>query len=441
MRKLFSIILPASLLTATGALAQTTSLSPYSRYGIGDLNLQINAAQTGMGGLSTGFAANNFLNLSNPAANAFLEKPVFDFATKTETLTLSSSNESKKLRTTYINHFAYAFPVKNKFCFSVGLVPYSRIGYSLTASETINDSTSASYQYKGSGGINRAFVGSALKLFNRNDSTVLSVGFNMNYMFGSIKKEARVFFPSSQNYFDAKEVIYTSIKDLAFDLGAYFSFYPNRAKSLKVNVGASYGIGTQLKTSQEQLIETFYSYYSGTEYAIDTVLSRINNSGSIDLPSSYSIGASVVYKNKWVFGADYRSQNWSGFSQNLATSTILASIKNSSQFGLGIQFTPKPNPGPKANFFTLINYRVGFRGEKGYAEVKGMQLAGTAWTAGIGVPFKRSNSLSRINVSYELLTRGTTNNGLLQEKYGNLVIGISIAPNNIDRWFYKRKYD
>ncbi len=441
MRKSLITLSLLTLLTGTKVSAQTTALSPYSRYGIGDISPFTNAAQVGMGGLSTGFASNNFTNLSNPAANVFLDKPIFDFAVKSQQVTISTDADSRKLKTTYINHFAYAFPVKNKFCLSVGLVPYSRIGYTTTSTEALNDSATVTYKYKGSGGINKAFIGSAYKLLNRKDSTVLSIGFNLNYVFGTMHKEARTYFPSDQNYNDSKEVLYTSVRDVSFDLGSYFSFYPNPSKSLKVNFGATLGIGTKLRSSQEQLLETFFTSYGGAEYAIDTIVYQKTEGGSIKLPTAISLGSSIVYKDKWVLGIDYRTQNWSSFTQNLSSNVILDNITNSSQILLGVQFTPRPNAAPKSNFFTLINYRAGYRMEKTYVVVKGEQISGNAFSVGLGIPLKRSNSLSRINISYESFTRGTTANSLLKEQYSNFVIGVSIAPSNIDRWFYKRKYD
>ncbi len=442
LKSLKSTLTIALLSTCTwlNTTAQTTSLSPYSRYGIGDLNLSASTQQLGMGGIGVGFAANNFINLANPAANSFLDKPVFDFAIKRQSLTLSNSTDSRLLETTYINHFAYAFPVKNKFCLTAGLVPFSRMGYELTNSEALTDSTSVNYNYKGRGGFNKAFLGTAYKVYNHNDSSVLSIGFNLNFMFGTLRKDDRAIF-TNDDYFSTRKTTYTSVRDLAFDLGAYYTFYPSSAKDVKINVGAAYGFSTKLNATQEAILESYESTLQGNEYVIDTAKYVLDEKGSISLPATLSFGTSAVFKNRWVIGVDYRQQQWSKFSQSLATTALKSSLKNSSQLSVGLQYTPKPFAAPKTNFFLLMNYRLGYRMEKTYTVIKGTQIGGQAFTAGIGIPLKRSNSLSRINIGYELFTRGTTNNGLLKENYSNLIIGVSISPSSMDRWFYKRKYD
>lgn len=437
---LAALVVAMMVFANTTVVAQTTNLSPYSRYGLGDMNTSVTAAQFGMGGLGSGYADNTFVGLSNPATTAFLARTTFDFGLRYSGLTMSSNSESQKLSTTYVNHFIYAFSVKEKYCLTAGMVPYTRFGYTINDSYLV-DSTEVNMKYTGTGGINRAFLGNAYKVYNHKDSTVLSIGLNMNFLFGTLNQQSRAYFPTGANYFNTRNQIYSNVHDISFDLGTYFSFYPNKAKNLKVNLGAVYSFATNLRTSQEVLNETFITNTFGNEFPVDTVSFYSDNKGSISLPQSFSIGASVLYDNRWVFGIDYRTQSWSNFSQNLNNTIIKDDLKNSSQLSVGIQFTPKQLQVVKSSVFNYINYRVGFRMDNTYIQVRNSQIKGTALTAGLGIPLKRSNSLTRINLGYEMSTRGTTDNNLLKEKYSTFVIGLSLSPSNIDRWFYKRKYD
>lgn len=441
-RSLLAVAITAMISFASGsASAQNTNLSPYSRFGLGDINPSLTTAQFGMGGLGTGYADNAFVNLSNPAAGAFLSKTLFDFGLKTSSVELTTSTQSQKLSTTYINHFVYAFPVKNKYCLTAGLVPYTRVGYRVNDKTAINDSTTANFVYTGNGGLNRAFIGNSYKVLNIKDSTVLSFGLNINFMFGTIDKESRAYFPENQYFFNTKSTVYTTVHDLSFDMGTYFSFYPNKLKPVKVNVGATYSLATSLRATQEIHKETFVTNIVGNEFTVDTIQYLKDNNGSITLPQSLSLGASVVINNRWIIGADYRAQDWSTFKQDLNSTVIKDDLRNATQLSAGIQFTPKPLVVGKSSFFNFMNYRVGFRSESNYIQVRNTQIKGNAFSAGIGIPLRKSNSLTRINIGYEYMSRGTTSNNLIKENYSTFMFGVSLAPVTADRWFYKRKYD
>jgi hypothetical protein len=48
-----------------------------------------------------------------------------------------------------------------------------------------------------------------------------------------------------------------------------------------------------------------------------------------------------------------------------------------------------------------------------------------------------AKSKSKVNIGAEWLQRGTVENGLVQENYFRLYIGVSFA----DKWFYRYRYD
>ena len=54
---------------------------------------------------------------------------------------------------------------------------------------------------------------------------------------------------------------------------------------------------------------------------------------------------------------------------------------------------------------------------------------------GLGLPL--GNRLSNLNVGFEYGKKGTTTNGLLEEKYFNLRLSLSLN----DKWFKKRIID
>jgi hypothetical protein len=61
---------------------------------------------------------------------------------------------------------------------------------------------------------------------------------------------------------------------------------------------------------------------------------------------------------------------------------------------------------------------------------------------GVGFPLTMiKNSNTNINFGANLGNLGTTENGLIKEKYLGIFVGLSITPGNGDLWFLKRKYD
>lgn len=75
-RLLFTILFSSLTLLST---AQTGSLSPYSRYGIGDILPEGFTTNSSMGGIGAGILSGNQINFINPASYAFDTITIFDF--------------------------------------------------------------------------------------------------------------------------------------------------------------------------------------------------------------------------------------------------------------------------------------------------------------------------------------------------------------------------
>src|ERR1700704_6029576 len=102
------------VLFSTHASAQTSSGSPYSRYGIGDLQFGGFTKNMGMGGVSFGHSPLYNLNLSNPASYSSLALTTFETAVNLNFIQLKTSSKSQKISNAYLSYFAFGFPVKSK---------------------------------------------------------------------------------------------------------------------------------------------------------------------------------------------------------------------------------------------------------------------------------------------------------------------------------------
>ncbi len=73
--------------------------------------------------------------------------------------------------------------------------------------------------------------------------------------------------------------------------------------------------------------------------------------------------------------------------------------------------------------------------------VGGKQLDEIGMSFGISLPVMGSSTRSRLNFGAELGDRGTTDNGLIQERYAAVYIGVTITPDIREQWFKKRRIE
>ncbi len=160
----------------------------------------------------------------------------------------------------------------------------------------------------------------------------------------------------------------------------------------------------------------------------DTIFKEEAATGTVVSPASWKVGFSFARRDKWGIMADVKATNWNDF-------TALGrkdSLRNSLSYHLGFSYIPDSK---SKNILGRIEYRVGGRYEKSNLAVFGTGVDVTALTFGAGIPMGRTRS--RLNVGAEWMQRGTTENGLIQENYFRVFVGITFA----DKWFYRYRYD
>lgn len=60
---------------------------------------------------------------------------------------------------------------------------------------------------------------------------------------------------------------------------------------------------------------------------------------------------------------------------------------------------------------------------------------------GFGIPLNVNSTNTSLNLGATFGKMGTTESGLIEEKYIGFYFGISIIPDRNELWFVKRKYD
>ncbi len=435
----FWLLLIASIF-ATQSIAQTNTKSPYSFYGIGDLESNNFAQGLAMGDLKYGLSLPYQFNLGNPASTAALKLPVFQAGVKFNTTTTTSADASQKNANGYFRHFAIGLPVSDRWGLAFGLMPFSASGYSIIENSVDFNLGNVTRSYRGDGGINHAFVNVAYTPIKR-DSSNLSIGITPAYYFGTLRRESTILFDNNSNAYNTVINERYTLSDINATLGINFKKVL-RSKEGRQNV-LSFGVVYQPERNMynEYREEAFTTNTGG--FIGDSIRDILSESRS-PYPAKYGAGVyfetyDVNKKRRWGFGFDYTTTNWSVFSLDSRESPY----RDEQQYSVGLKVTP--NDQAIRNLFSIIDYRAGFRYTESRLVVNGKHVNDFGMSLGIGIPLLKSGTLpingSSLNISTEFGRRGNVESGLIREDYINLVVGFNFVPGKFDRWFVKRKID
>jgi hypothetical protein len=431
IRKILIVFL---LVISNSLLAQRTSSSPYSFFGIGEQYTPRTVENNSMGGIGVAFNHYKYLNFTNPAANAFLRQTTYSLGILNNDLTLKTADSKQSSTSSSLNYIALGFPIGDKAGVSFGLQPISSVGYSLTNNEfDANNDLSAITFYSGQGGLSKIYGSFGMKI-----SKELSVGIELDYSFGNI--ENSILSKSANVSLATKNKEESVITGSAVTFGTqYQKFLKN---NLYLNAGASVKLGRELKTSGSEYLYSLTINGSGTDVPRDTISSSII-SGKYKLPLRSIVGVGIGKYDKWHVGAEYQIQDAllsEGFANNTNSSFR---YEKSNRFSLGGFYLPKINS--ISSYWERVTYRAGVRFEKVGLAIDGSG-AGTNFTSiddfgmsfGLGLPLRQ---LSTVNLGFEYGKRGTTANNLIEENYFNIRLSLSLTASGTQSWFRKRKID
>jgi hypothetical protein len=405
------------------SLAQIQIVSPYSRYGVGKLAENKNAWNNSMGQLGFALSSPYHVNFSNPASYAAFDSLSFlfeggfngDFTTLTSNVQTSNGSYGS------LAYLLFGMPVYKWWKTSLGLVPYSDVGYSVVNREEYQYTGTVQRTYSGSGGLNRLYWGNAFRPIKN-----LSVGINISYMFGSMDRAAKVTFPDSIYAMNFREIFYVTMSDFYYDFGAQ---YTTKIKNdLFLNVGAVFAPSMSMASKTDILATTFLKNDAGAESTRDTLLNEEGYAGRIKIPMMVGGGFAFNKTDKWLVGVDYKWQNWEKYN----AFGLGDSLVNSWQVNAGGEITPNSNN--FNNYLARVRYRLGFSYGKTYLQLRGLDLNEYSLSFGFGFPLRGMKTQLNLGGQYGVM--GTTEQGLIKESYFRVIIGFSLY----DRWFVKRKY-
>ena len=410
------ILVLACLFLTFMAQAQDATSSPYSFYGLGDQKFKGTIENRSMGGLSV-FQDSIHINLQNPAQYAHLKRTTLATAATFQTATLKTNEQNENARRTNLDYLAFGFPM-GKFGAGFGLMPYTAVGYQVTAT----DDSNLTRAYEGSGGVNKAYLGGGYKI-NKN----FSVGAEFNYYFGSI--ETSSLYAVTDVQYGSQEFNESQASGSSINLGLT---YKGKINSKVVAMGSlTYSPEGKVKLDNIRKISTVQIGADGGVVIVDPVSVEVPKT-EVALPSKISVGGGFGVPSKWMVGTEFTMSDDSSFG-NRFNDIDNVSFDNGMKYGLGGYYTPNANS--YSNYFNVITYRAGFKYEKTGLIVNTRSIEDVSISAGMGFPI--GGNFSNINLGIEYGKRGTTASGLVQENYLNVSVGLSFS----DRWFVKRKID
>jgi len=403
--------------------SQIRIASPYSRFGIGDISNNNNAWNMSLGQLGIALRSPYHVNFINPASYSAFDSLsfVFEGGFNGKFVTLRSDLQSASRNYASLGYLLFGMPVTKWWKTSLGLVPFSDVGYNVADYKEYPNSGTIARLYTGSGGINRLYWGNAFRLFKN-----FSIGVNVSYLFGSMAREALVLFPDSVNAMNFKEAFYVTMSDLHYNFGAQYKV--KLKDDLSLNLGAVYSPTLSMASKTDILATTFLVTTSGGESPRDTIFKTAGYKGRIIIPMMIGGGFAFDKPDKWSAGIDYKWQNWQAFKAFGQGDSLV----NSWQINAGGEIIPGVDN--YTNYLARVHYRLGFMYGRTYLHLRGQDLNEYAITFGLGFPLRGMRTMVNIGAQYGV--RGTTANSLIRENFFNVVIGFSIY----ERWFVKRKY-
>lgn len=413
------IVLIVTILLANFGFAQENTPSPYSFYGIGSTRFKGTNDIVNMGGISV-YADSTHINVLNPASYSDQMLTSFQLGVTSSYYKLNAGTQTEKAQKTTFDYLVLGFPVSKKMGVSFGLLPQSAVGYRFINDNTSGDNTIS--KYFGKGGVNKVYVGTGYKITSK-----LSVGFDFQYLFGSIETEAQVYKNTVQ--YGTKEINESSLSGVAFNTGLTYNTKLNNKLNLKSSL--AYTPEAKLNSNNVRNYSLFALSSNGTivPASFDTEVNVVDT--KLVVPSKLAVGAGVGNK-KWFVGGDVVFSG-TGSQINRFDNYSNVSYENATKVAFGGFFIPKFDS--YNNYLERITYRGGFRFENTGLVVNSTAIKDKAVNLGFGLPL--SGSFSSLNLGLEYGHRGTVMKGLVREEYFSVSLGLIFN----DKWFRKTLYN
>lgn len=419
------------------ATAQTNgSNSPYSRYGFGLLGDGGNAFNKGMSGTAYGMRNGKEINTKNPASYAALDSLsfIFDFGMSLQNGNFAQDGKKTNAHNTSIDYVSAGFRMAPRLGMSLGMMPFSTVGYKITSPTTTNVNnegmtSTQSSTFKGDGGLHVAYVGVGYAPIKP-----LSLGVNVGYLWGDIEHNSTMQSAamSSSDAVTTTRTYSTDIRTYKVDFGLQYEQRLNKKNSL--TLGATYGLGHDVNRMAQ--VSTKRTVSTNTLLSDST----LNCKNAFQLPHTFGVGLTWTYNNALRVGVDYTLQKWSKVYYPMINDNATAYDKQNGLFNdvhkvsLGAEYIPNAEG---IHWRDRVRYRAGVSYATGYTKINNVDGPKDIQASlGVALPIvNRYNNRTYLNLSAQYEHVKPKVAGMVTENYLRLCIGITFN----ERWFMKWK--
>ena len=420
----FKHSLCALLLTmVTGmAIAQNNTNSPYTRYGYGDLSDQSFGNSKAMGGIAFGLRDGAQINPLNPASYTAIDSLTFLFegGVSLQNMNISGSGVKLNAKNSSFDYLAMQFRLHPRIAMSIGLLPFSNVGYSVSDSK-VDNGVSQTRSFTGDGGLHQLYGGIGVKVLKN-----LSLGVNASYFWGDITRTRTIIYPATSESYSYIQQMGVSISDYKLDFGTQYTLDFNKKHSM--TIGAVFSPKHKLNN----------------DYTVTTQVSTTNSNNldaTLELPNTFGVGFTYNYDKRLTVGADYSLQQWSKtkFGVNTSDDAVREDFNetytycNRHKVSVGAEYIPNLMG---RSYLSHIKYRLGAYYTTPYYKIGGKEATREyGVTAGFGLPVPRSRSI--LSISGQFVRISGQESAFVNENIFRVSIGLTFN----ERWFFKRRVE
>jgi len=416
------IIVIAILFISALSFSQATNSSPYSLFGIGDQTHLKTVEEIAMGQMGGALNSEYQLSFTNPASYGALNYTTYVFSGGNKTNFVDDGDNKQTSSAAALTYIGLGIPIRSNQGIVMGLQLNTAVGYSLIDQTLYDDGRVKQIDtYFGNGGTNRVFLGYGYQF-----PYDLSLGVELAYIFGGI--DNNVVNRRDNVHLATKQVADSNIKGTSAKVGVHYG--PKINEDIRIKFGIAADLESTLREKGEEQVYSILNADGGTGFPYDT-LSRSEYTATILSPLKTSVSAGIGEDNKWFVGAEYTFQNPLEFSGGIYDDIDFYRYDEFSNISVGGFFTPNMNS--IRSYFDRVTYRAGFNYQKTGLVVNDTEINEYGISFGVSLPI--GLKLSNVNLGFELGNRGTTDNNLIEEKFFNFRMSLSLN----DKWFRKQK--
>ena len=426
----FKHTLCALLLTmVTGvAIAQNNTNSPYTRYGYGDLSDQSFGNSKAMGGIAFGLRDGAQINPLNPASYTAIDSLTFIFegGVSLQNMNVNGGGVKLNAKNSSFDYLAMQFRLHPRVAMSIGLLPFSNVGYSVSDARTSTDAETGNVlnytrSFTGDGGLHQLYGGIGVKVLKN-----LSLGVNASFFWGDITRTGTILYPETSSSYSYIQQTAVSISDYKLDFGVQYT--QEFSKKHSMTIGAVFSPKHKLNND-----------YTVSKQASAT--SSNNLDATLELPNIFGVGFTYNYDKRLTVGMDYSLQQWSKAKFGVATTDEAMrddfnetyAYCDRHKISVGAEYIPNLIG---RSYLSHIKYRLGAYYTTPYYKI-GDKKASREYgvTAGFGLPVPRSRSI--LSISGQFVRVSGQEATFVNENVFRVSIGLTFN----ERWFFKRRVE